>query len=207
MTVSAARPRVARATFWRRLVAAAACVAWLSACDSPDDASPVAPSAATPALQRGEYDVSLSGIACTGSAPGPFPTSPAPSVSTLARVLVTVSRDGGVWVVRASTAADGDVAMRLSEVYAYPTLIAVTGSISGTAIDQRGFAGSGPLTMAITAADGGHAATTGGLNTTERGFAFESLGVGSSTGRFVQSSRAGSVTCAQFVWSIARRSA
>lgn len=93
--------------------------------------------------------------------------------------------------------------MRLTEGLAVRDLISVTGTISGMAIDPRGFAGSGPLVMMVSGASGAHAAITGGLTTTPPS-PFDTLGVGSGVGRFVQSGRDGTSTCTLFGWGILR---
>lgn len=111
-----------------------------------------------------------------------------------------------MWLTRPSSAADGDFVLRFSEVRpAFGDLIAVSGTVSGTAVDPRGFGGSGPLAMTITATSGGDVTTTGSLSTTPPTFSFETLAVGGGTGRFVQSSRTESVTCSQFAWALRPR--
>jgi hypothetical protein len=167
--------------------------------------SPLAPSAAASTLQIGDYDVQLTGVFCGGVVPPVPSTGPAPVSSTPASVRVTVSRDGSAWVVRSSTADDGDFSMRLSEVYAGQGFNAVTGTISGRAVDQRGFAGSGPLTVTLSNSNGGTVVTSGSLKTTPPAYLYETIGLGSGTSRFELSGRDRTETCQQFAWGIRPR--
>lgn len=176
-----------------RLTSALLIASVTSACGGGDSASPLAPSGRPAALQPGTYDMFIYGASCAG------PSAP---LSTNAIVRIGVTREGGVWVVRPASSAGGDFVMRLTEGIAVADLISITGAYSGTAIDPQGFAGSGPLVMTATSANGADLPLTGSLKTTPPAYPFDNLGLGTGTGRFVQSARDGTSTCAVLIWSI-----
>lgn len=176
-----------------RLAWAVAIASVTAVCGGGDSASPLAPSGRPAALQPGPYDMFISGASCAGL------SSPL-SINAIVRIGVT--REGGVWVVRPASSAGGDFVMRFTEGIAVADIISITGVYSGTAIDPQGFAGSGPLVMTATSANGADLAITGSLKTTLPAGPFDSLGFGTGTGRFVQSARDGTSTCSIFGWSI-----
>lgn len=165
------------------------------ACSGGGSATPLAPSTLPAALRPGEYVLVANPIAPCTAADAAFG-------SVGVRVPVTVAKEGATWVVRASADSHGNVVMRLTEGLSAFGLIDATGTISGTSLDTQGFGGTGPVTMTFAGAAGGEAPLRGALNTVIDPYVGALLAVGSSTGQFVESSRAGTYSCQQLLWGI-----